>query len=225
MKLNVKTGDNVVVIAGKDKGKTGKVIAAYPSAGRVKVENVNVVSRHRKPRSAQVPGGIFKEPAAVDVSNVQIICSACNKATRVRHAEADGKKIRVCAKCGASLDTAKVDKKSKKAETKAAKPSRGKKKDEATAPETEAAAKPAKKTGTTAKSAKAKAAPAVKAEAEAKAETAAKAEKSAKKAPAEKAEKAEKPAAKKTTKKAPAAPAEAPAAPAETKADAPEAEA
>ena len=223
MKLNVKTGDNVVVIAGKDKGKTGKVIAAYPSAGRVKVENVNVVSRHRKPRSAQVPGGIFKEPAAVDVSNVQIICPACNKATRVRHAEADGKKIRVCAKCGAGLDTAKVDKKSKKAETKAAKPSRSKKKDEATAPETEAAAKPAKKTGAPAKSAKAKTAPAVKAEAEAKTEakTEAKAEKPAK----AKAEKAEKPAAKKTTKKAPAAPAEAPADPAETKADAPEAEA
>lgn len=192
MKLNVKTGDNVVVIAGKDKGKTGKVIAAYPSAGRVKVENVNVVSRHRKPRSAQVPGGIFKEPAAIDVSNVQIICSACNKATRVRHAEADGKKVRVCAKCGASLDTAKVDKKSKKADAKAAKPARSKKKDEVKEPAAETAAKPAKKTGTAAKSAS-----------KAKAETA---EKPAKKEPAEK---AAKPAAKKTTKKAPAETAEA----------------
>lgn len=192
MKLNVKTGDNVVVIAGKDKGKTGKVIAAYPSAGRVKVENVNVVSRHRKPRSAQVPGGIFKEPAAIDVSNVQIICSACNKATRVRHAEADGKKVRVCAKCGASLDTAKVDKKSKKADAKTAKPTRSKKKDEVKEPAAETAAKPAKKTGTAAKSAS-----------KAKAETA---EKPAKKATAEK---AAKPAAKKTTKKAPAETAEA----------------
>ena len=191
MKLNVKTGDNVVVIAGKDKGKTGKVIAAYPSAGRVKVENVSVVSRHRKPRSAQVPGGIFKEPAAIDVSNVQIICSACNKATRVRHAEADGKKVRVCAKCGASLDTAKVDKKSKKADAKAAKPTRSKKKDEVKEPAAETAAKPAKKTGTAAKSAS-----------KAKAETA---EKPAKKEPAEK---AAKPAAKKTTKKAPAETAE-----------------
>ena len=192
MKLNVKTGDNVVVIAGKDKGKTGKVIAAYPSAGRVKVENVNVVSRHRKPRSAQVPGGIFKEPAAIDVSNVQIICSACNKATRVSHAEADGKKVRVCAKCGASLDTAKVDKKSKKADAKAAKPTRSKKKDEVKEPAAETAAKPAKKTGTAAKSAS-----------KAKAETA---EKPAKKATTEK---AAKPAAKKTTKKAPAETAEA----------------
>lgn len=192
MKLNVKTGDNVVVIAGKDKGKTGKVIAAYPSAGRVKVENVNVVSRHRKPRSAQVPGGIFKEPAAIDVSNVQIICSACNKATRVRHAEADGKKVRVCAKCGASLDTAKVDKKSKKADAKAAKPTRSKKKDEVKEPAAETAAKPAKKTGTAAKSAS-----------KAKAETA---ERPAKKATTEK---AAKPAAKKTTKKAPAETAEA----------------
>ena len=130
MKLSVKTGDNVVVIAGKDKGKTGKVIAAYPAAGRVKVEDVNVVTKHKKPRSAQVPGGKFKEPAAIDVSNVQVICPSCNKATRVRHAEADGKKVRACGKCGASLDVVKLDKKAKKAAEKPAKSTKSKKKDE-----------------------------------------------------------------------------------------------
>ena len=130
MKLSIKTGDNVVVLAGKDKGKTGKVIAAYPSTGRVKVEDVNVVTKHKKPRSAQVPGGKFKEPAAIDVSNVQVICPSCNKATRVRHAEADGKKVRTCCKCGASLDVVKLDKKAKKAAEKPAKTTKSKKKDE-----------------------------------------------------------------------------------------------
>ena len=69
MKLNVKTGDNVVVIAGKDKGTTGKVLSTSPSTGRVVVENVNVVTEHKKPRSAQQPGGKFTRPAAIDVSN------------------------------------------------------------------------------------------------------------------------------------------------------------
>lgn len=145
MKLSVKTGDNVLVIAGKDKGKKGKVIAAFPTAGRVKVENVNVVAKHKKPRSAQVPGGIFHEPAAIDVSNVQVICPSCDKATRVRHGEADGKKVRVCAKCGASLDVAKVDKKAKKTADKPAKKSR--KKDEPVEVVAEEVAdKPVKKT-------------------------------------------------------------------------------
>lgn len=145
MSLNVKTGDTVVVIAGKDKGSKGKVIAAYPAAGRVKVENVNVITKHKKPRSAQVPGGIFKEPAAIDVSNVQIICPSCDKATRVRHAETDGKKARVCCKCGATLDVAvKLDKKKKKdaakpVKAKAEKPKAEKKtaKEEETAETTE----------------------------------------------------------------------------------------
>lgn len=149
MSLNVKQGDNVVVIAGKDKGKTGRVLSANPGAGSVIVENVNIVTKHRKPRGAQNPGGISKEPGNIDVSNVQIICPSCNKATRVRAGEADGKKIRVCAKCGASLDVkAKAEKKSKKTA----------KKDEAKTEETaekKTAKKPAKKS-----TAKAKTAPA-----------------------------------------------------------------
>ena len=132
MSLNVKQVDNVVVIAGKDKGKTGRVLSANPSAETVKVDNVNIITKHRKPRGPQQPGGKTTEPGNIHVSNVQIICPSCNKATRVKAGEAEGKKARVCVKCGASLDAkAKVDKKKKsaKAET-----------------ETVAEKKPAKKT-------------------------------------------------------------------------------
>ncbi len=126
--LFVKKGDNVKILAGKDKGKTGKIIASDPEAGRVTVENCNIIVKHVKPRGAQSPGGKQKIAGTIDASNVQIICPSCNKTTRVAHAEADGKKIRICKKCGASLDV-KV-----KAEKKTAKKSA--KKDE-TAPATE----------------------------------------------------------------------------------------
>lgn len=105
--LSVKKGDNVVVIAGKDKGKTGKVSLVLPAKNRVAVEGVNVISKHTKPRSANDKGGIVKKEAAVDASNVQIICAACNKATRVGHSIVNDKKVRVCKKCGSSLDVAK----------------------------------------------------------------------------------------------------------------------
>lgn len=101
--LNVKTGDNVVVITGKDAGKQGKVLACNPSKNRIVVEGVNIVSRHTKPRSAQEAGGIIKREGTIDVSNVMIVCPTCGKPTRVKHALVDGKHTRVC-KCGAVLD-------------------------------------------------------------------------------------------------------------------------
>ena len=104
MKMTIKTGDNVLVIAGKDKGKTGKVNAVYADKNKVLVDNVNVVSKHQKPKSQQEKGGIFKRPAPVDASNVMVVCPVCGKATRVAHKDIDGKKVRVCKKCGASLD-------------------------------------------------------------------------------------------------------------------------
>ena len=104
MKMTIKTGDNVLVIAGKDKGKTGKVVAVNAAANKVLVEDVNVVTKHQKPRSQQDKGGIVKKSAPIDASNVQVICPVCGKATRVAHAEVDGKKVRVCKKCNASLD-------------------------------------------------------------------------------------------------------------------------
>ena len=116
MKMTVKTGDTVVVLAGKDKGKTGKVTAVNADNGRVVVENVNIVSKHQKPRTQQDKGGIIKKSAPIDSSNVQVICPACGKATRVSHSEVDGKKVRTCKKCNASLDKAFVKKTTKKAE-------------------------------------------------------------------------------------------------------------
>lgn len=116
MKMTIKTGDTVVVIAGKDKGKTGKVTAVSADQGKVVVENVNIVSKHQKPRSQEDKGGIIKKSAPIDASNVQVICPVCGKATRVAHSEVDGKKVRTCKKCNASLDKAFVKKTTKKAE-------------------------------------------------------------------------------------------------------------
>lgn len=104
MKMTIKSGDSVVVIAGKDKGKTGKVTAVYADENRVLVDNVNIISKHQKPRSQQDKGGIFKRPAPIEASNVMVVCPVCGKATRVGHKEVDGKKFRACKKCGASLD-------------------------------------------------------------------------------------------------------------------------
>lgn len=117
MSLNVKKGDTVVMIAGKDKGKTGKVTACDPASGRVVVEGCNIITKHTKPRGANQPGGINKMAGPVDVSNVQIVCPACNKATRVANKVEGDKKIRVCHKCGASLEPKKAEKKAKKTKT------------------------------------------------------------------------------------------------------------
>ena len=104
MKMTVKSGDNVLVITGKDKGKTGKVTAVYADENKVLIDNVNIVSKHQKPKSQQDKGGIFKRPGPIEACNVLVGCPVCNKATRVAHKEIDGKKVRVCKKCGASLD-------------------------------------------------------------------------------------------------------------------------
>ena len=121
MKMTIKTGDNVLVIAGKDKGKTGKVSAVYADDNKVLVENVNVVSKHQKARTQNEKSGIFKRPAPIEASNVQVVCPTCGKATRVAHNEVEGKKVRICKKCNASLDKeyAKATKKEAKKAVKA----------------------------------------------------------------------------------------------------------
>ncbi len=124
MNLNVRKGDNVKVLTGKDKGKTGKVLATDPKTNKVLVEGVNYATHHIKARAAGQQSAKKKVEAPLDVSNVQIICPSCGKNARVRHQEIDGKNARVCAKCGASLDAAlKAEKAKKKAEKKAAKKS------------------------------------------------------------------------------------------------------
>ena len=117
-KCNVKTGDTVVVITGKDAGKKGKVLSVDVKNGRVTVEGVNIVSKHQKARKAQEKSQIVKKEGTIDVSNVMILCPTCGKPTRVKHAVVDGKTVRVC-KCGAALESAKQEKKvAKKAATK-----------------------------------------------------------------------------------------------------------
>ena len=107
--MNVKLNDTVVVLTGKDAGKTGKVVSTSPKAGRVTVQGVNLQKKHQKARKANAVSQIIEREGAIDASNVMVICDACGKATRVKHSfvEQDGKmkKVRVC-KCGAVLDKA-----------------------------------------------------------------------------------------------------------------------
>ena len=111
--MHVKSKDQVVVISGKDKGKKGKITAAFPKVGRVTVEGVNLVTKHQKARNAMQPGGIIKKELPIDASNVMLICPKCGKATRVAHkvttvtlenGKQDRKMIRVCKKCNADID-------------------------------------------------------------------------------------------------------------------------
>ena len=111
--MNVKVNDTVLVITGKYKGKQGKVLATFPKAGTVIVEGVNIVHKHEKARKANETSRIVTEEGPINVSNVEVVCDKCGKATRVGHSLLDGKKVRVCKKCGAVLDKAYI-KKSKK---------------------------------------------------------------------------------------------------------------
>ena len=99
----IRKGDEVIVIAGKDKGKTGKVLGTVPSEDKVVVEGINMVTCHIKPRKQGEEGGIVKREAAIYASKVQVVCPKCGKGTRVAYKIADGKKSRICKKCGAEL--------------------------------------------------------------------------------------------------------------------------
>ena len=101
--LHVKTGDNVMIISGKDKGHTGKVLQVSPSENKVIVEGQNMVTKHVKPRRQGEEGGIVKREAAIYASKVQVVCPKCGKNTRVGCELKDGKKVRTCKKCGAEL--------------------------------------------------------------------------------------------------------------------------
>ena len=103
--LHVKTSDRVVVIAGKDKGKIGNIKKVDTEKGRVIVEGANMVTKAQKPQpAAGIQGGLIKREASIDSSNVMIVCPACGKSTRVAMKVIDGKKVRICKKCGEQLD-------------------------------------------------------------------------------------------------------------------------
>ncbi|ORJ63134.1 50S ribosomal protein L24 [Geothermobacter hydrogeniphilus] len=105
MKYHVKKDDTVMVIAGKEKGKTGKVKRIIADSNRVVVENLNMVKRHTRPSQTNQDGGIVEKEAPLAISNVMLVCASCNKPTRtgVRVLD-DGAKVRFCKKCNEIVD-------------------------------------------------------------------------------------------------------------------------
>ena len=102
--MHVKKGDTVVVISGKDKGKVGKVLTAIPKKNRVIVEGVNIVVKHQKPNQQMQQGGRLEQEGSINVSNVMPYCNKDKKGVRVGYKIENGKKVRVCSKCGEILD-------------------------------------------------------------------------------------------------------------------------
>ena len=112
MGLKIKKGDQVVVLAGKDKGRSGKVIQTLPKESAVIVDGVNIVTRHQKPRSTNratpaTQTGRIQKPAPLAISKVMLVCPRCGKPSRIGHEiEKDGQKARVCKKCNEVIDVA-----------------------------------------------------------------------------------------------------------------------
>ena len=104
-KMTIRKGDTVKVIAGKDRGKTGKVLRSVPEKSRVVVEKVNMVKKAMRPTQQNPQGGIMSIEAPIHVSNVMVVCPECKQPTRVSHRVNEaGKKVRVCKKCGKDID-------------------------------------------------------------------------------------------------------------------------
>jgi large subunit ribosomal protein L24 len=104
-RLHVKKGDTVKVISGKERGKTGKILKAFPEKGRVIVEHLNMIKRHTKRRSQGQGGGILEREGTLAVSSVMLVCPSCKKATRLaKKLLEDGSKARICKKCGEVVD-------------------------------------------------------------------------------------------------------------------------
>jgi large subunit ribosomal protein L24 len=103
--VQIRKNDSVIVIGGKERGKTGKVLRVLPGKDAVVIERLNMVKRHTKPRGPQQPGGIVEKEAAIHASNIMILCDKCNAPVRIGHKTlADGKKIRTCRRCNEALD-------------------------------------------------------------------------------------------------------------------------
>jgi large subunit ribosomal protein L24 len=104
--MNLRRGDNVVVISGKEKGKRGKVLRLLNKKGRVVIERVNMVKRHTRPTQANPRGGVLEKEGSVELSNVSLWCSKCGAARRSRADVKDDTKRRVCIKCGTVFEAA-----------------------------------------------------------------------------------------------------------------------
>lgn len=103
-KLKIRKGDKVAVIAGKDKGKEGRVLTTLPHKERVLVEHVGVAKKAARPTQQNPQGGIIEIEKPIHVSNVKLICPKCSQPTRVGVRRADGARVRVCKKCGNDID-------------------------------------------------------------------------------------------------------------------------
>ena len=103
---SIRKNDNVVVIAGRDRGKRGRVLSVLPRKGRLIVEGVNFIKRHTRPNPQRnIKGGIVEREASLAISNVQLVCPECTATTRVGHQRLDdGKRVRVCRKCEGVVD-------------------------------------------------------------------------------------------------------------------------
>jgi len=99
--MRIKKGDNIIVISGKDKGKQGKVIKVLPEDEKIIVENINLKKKHQRPKTGGKKGEKIEVPRPISISTAALICKNCGKPTRVgRKILPDGKKIRICKKCG-----------------------------------------------------------------------------------------------------------------------------
>jgi large subunit ribosomal protein L24 len=105
MTMQIKKNDNVLVTAGKEKGKRGRVIAVYPRENRVLIEKLNMIKRHTRPNQQLRQGGIVEKENAISAANVKLICAKCDKPTSIaRKAQGDGTRVRVCKACDATLE-------------------------------------------------------------------------------------------------------------------------
>jgi large subunit ribosomal protein L24 len=105
-KCHVRKGDTVVIIAGKDRGKSGKVLGVFHLDGKVTVERINIIKRHTKPTQQNRQGGILEREAPIHLSNVMLYCATCQKPTRVgTKTLTDGSRVRVCRKCTQPIES------------------------------------------------------------------------------------------------------------------------
>lgn len=105
MGLHIRKNDSIMVIAGKERGKTGKVLRVIPEKNTVLVERMNLVKRHARPRGPQQPGGIVEKEAPIHISNLMVMCDKCNAPVRTgSKVLPDGEKVRVCRRCGDPID-------------------------------------------------------------------------------------------------------------------------
>ena len=105
MALHIRKNDNVMIITGKERGTTGKVLRVLSEKDRAVIERINLVKRHTKPRGPQQPGGILEKEASIHVSNLMLMCDRCNAPVRFGHRVlGDGKKVRICRRCGEAID-------------------------------------------------------------------------------------------------------------------------